>query len=103
MKKLSFVFGVILLVIILSFISPYNLLHHFNAESKVTKILADPEVKLALLDDETEIENIKYLGSNFYQVKTEDGIYVMELKNKESTHIIDVFEHKIHVKQYHGK
>ncbi|MBD7984242.1 hypothetical protein H9649_06605 [Sporosarcina sp. Sa2YVA2] len=103
MKKLSFVFGVILLVIILSFISPYNLLHHFNAESKVTKILADPEVKLALFDDETEIENIKYLGSNFYQVKTENGIYVMDIKNRKSTHIIDVYEHKISVKKFHVK
>lgn len=88
------------MIVVLLFISPYNLFHYFTAESKVTKILADPDVKFQILEDNSEITNIKYIGSNIYYVETKEGTYVMEINKNKSTYTIDVFEHKKHVKQF---
>lgn len=90
---------VFLLVFLLLVISPYNVIHYFNAEAKVDKILSDSELKMELLEDDSEITNVKYLGSDVYQVKTNNGVYLMEIKTEKSTSNIAVFEHKKYVKQ----
>lgn len=90
----------LLLISILLFVSPYNLIDYFNAEQNVTSILADPDLREEALGERSEITNIIYLGSNAYQVKTEKNTYIIEIKKDHSANTIQVFESSKHVKQF---
>lgn len=100
MKKLLVTIGSVLLMIVLLLLSPYNVVHYLTATDKVTAILADPNVRLEILGDDSEITRVKYLGSNIYRFENNKSTYVMEIKKDKATHTIDVFEHKQHVKQF---
>lgn len=100
MKKLLVIISSILLIIVLLLLSPYNIVHYFTAKDKVTTILTDPNVRLEILDDDSGITGVKYLGSNIYRVETKKSTYVMEIKTDKATHTIDVFEYKQHVKKF---
>lgn len=100
MKKLLAIISSVLFIIVLLLISPYNLVHYFTAKNNVTSMLADPSVRMEILEDESEITNVEYLGSNTYRVETIESVYVMEIKTDKATHIIDVFKHKQHVKKF---
>jgi len=99
-KKLIVIISSILLIIILLLLSPYNVVHYFTADNKVTSMLADPTVRLKMLEDDSEITSVKYLGSNIYRVETKESTYLIEIKTDKTTHTIDVFEHKQHVKHF---
>ncbi|MCG7343714.1 hypothetical protein MHZ92_06190 [Sporosarcina sp. ACRSL] len=100
MKKLIGIISLILLIIVLLLVSPYNLVHYFTAENKVSSLLADPAVRLEILDDDSKITSVKYLGNNMYRVVTKESAYVMEIITEKSTQTIEVFEHKQHVKRF---
>ncbi|WP_041966785.1 hypothetical protein [Mesobacillus selenatarsenatis] len=87
---------------ILLFVSPYNMIDYFNAEQNVKSILADPDIREEALGERSEITNIIYLGSNTYQVKTEENTYIIEMKRDHSAHTIKVFESRKHVKQFNN-
>ena len=89
-----------LLIIAMLLINPYNLFHYFNAESKVLTLLADPTVKMEMLNDDTEIIKVTYRGSNLYQVETKKNTYVLKIKKNKSGYDIDVFEHTSSVKKF---
>ena len=98
MKNFRQIISAVILVIVLLFISPYNVLHYLNAESKVTSILADSIFRSEILDEDSEITNVKYLGSHMYRVATKDSAFIMEIKTDKSKRTLDVFEHKQSVK-----
>ena len=98
MKNFRLIISAVILVIVFLLINPYNVLHHFNAESKVTSILADSIFRSEILDEDAEITNVKYLGSHMYRVATKDNAFILEIKKDKSKRSLDVFEHKQSVK-----
>jgi hypothetical protein len=100
MKRLIVIMSSILLIIILLLLGPYNVVHYFTATNKVTTILADENVRLKMLGDDSEITSVSFLGSNIYRVETKESTHLMEIKTDKTTHTIDVFEHKQHIKHF---
>lgn len=92
----------ILLISIVLLISPYNPYHYFNAENKIKSLLEDPAYRDEGLGDRSEIKNIKYLGNYIYRVETEECIYLLEIKEKNSTRDTIIFEYKQRITQLPG-
>ncbi|MBM7662793.1 hypothetical protein JOC85_003604 [Bacillus mesophilus] len=93
-KKVILVLTFVLLIIAVIAINPYNLYHHIKAEGTVSSILADPTVRNAAFGNDSEISNIKYLGSNMYRVETSSNTFVIELKKDGSHYNYEIYEFK---------
>lgn len=101
-KKIIFIVSFVLLICSLLFFSPYNLFHYLNAEKKVANILADSAIREEGLGENSEITNINYLGNHIYRVETEKSTYLIEIKEKDSTRFLEIFEHKQRIIHFHA-
>ena len=95
MKK-NLIISVCCLLLIIGFlyINPYNLYHHFKAEEKVSSIFEGAEIRESLFENDSEVTNVKYLGSDMYHIETAVDTFIIEIKTNKSRTSFQIFQYK---------
>ena len=93
-KKVILVLCFLLFIIAFLVINPYNMYHHIKADRTVSSLFADPTVREASFGNNSELSNIKYLGSNMYRVETSNHTFIIEIKTEGSRFNYEIYELK---------